>query len=411
MSRDLESLAAAIDAALDAVLAHPPIPLDDEDGVEIAHSREGRPILVGTLTVEESERLAARLRDAGITCEVLNAKSDELEARIVARAGEPGAVTISTNMAGRGTDISLGGENEERRSEVAALGGLYVIGTNRHESRRVDRQLRGRAGRQGDPGESRFLISLEDDLIVRFGVRRLLPALPGEQDEPIDNPLVRREIARAQRIIEGQNFDIRKELWCYSMQLEDQRRAVQHERRDLLLGCTVPDLLATADPERHAELIAAVGQDAVREAERRAILFFIDLYWSEHLAAIADLREWIHNVRAGGRDPLTEFQNESHDAFEQLRDDLEQDVVRTLRTAPVTVDGIDLERAGLQAPRSTWTYVVNDDPLRGPLGSLLTGPGSAGFAVGAALFASWILIPWGFYQRWRNRRRFGGRSG
>ena len=134
------------------------------DEIQRAHA-SGRPVLVGTLTVEESERLAARLRDAGVACEILNAKNDAREAHVVARAGALGAVTISTNMAGRGTDIRLGGHNEAEHDHVAALGGLYVIGTNRHESRRVDLQLRGRAGRQGDPGESRFFVSLEDDLL------------------------------------------------------------------------------------------------------------------------------------------------------------------------------------------------------------------------------------------------------
>src|SRR2546427_4258183 len=164
----------------------------------------GRSVLVGPLTVTESERLAQRLRLEGVRCEVLNAKNDAEEARIVARAGTFGAVTISTNMAGRGTDIRLGGEREADRDRVAALGGLYVIGTNRHESRRVDLQLRGRAGRQGDPGESRFFVSLEDDLLVRYGIHNLIPArfLPEKADVPIESPVVQREVARAQRIIE-----------------------------------------------------------------------------------------------------------------------------------------------------------------------------------------------------------------
>ena len=160
--------------------------------------------------------LARRLRDAGMPCEVLNAKNDAEEAPIVARAGALGAVTISTNMAGRGTDIRLGGRRTRAATatRVAALGGLYVIGTNRHESRRVDLQLRGRAGRQGDPGESRFFVSLEDDLLVRYGIHCSIPAryLPERSDAPIESPVVRREVARAQRIVEGQNFEIRRTL-------------------------------------------------------------------------------------------------------------------------------------------------------------------------------------------------------
>jgi preprotein translocase subunit SecA len=367
---------------------------------EIAREHaSGRPVLVGTLTVEESERLAKKLRETGIECEVLNAKRDEEEARIVARAGEPGAVTISTNMAGRGTDIRLG-------DGVAELGGLYVIGTNRHESRRIDRQLRGRAGRQGDPGESRLFISLEDDLIVRFGVRDLLPArlIPDNQDEPIESPVIRREIARAQRIIEGQNFDIRRELWKYSRQLEDQRRAVQGNRRDLLVENIATNLLETEAPERYAELVSIVGEEAVRDAEREVTLLLIDRYWSDYLAAIADLREGIHNVRAGQRDPLTEFQNHSHEIFERMQDELENEILQVLKTAPVTDGAIDLEQAGLKGPSSTWTYLVNDDPTRSPLGSLLTGPGTTGIAVIAAAFNWWLLIPWGIYQRFRKKK-------
>ena len=159
------------------------------DEIRRAHAT-GRPVLVGTSTVTESERLAQRLRGAGVACEVLNAKNDAEEAPIVARAGAFGAVTISTNMAGRGTDIRLGGEREADRDRVAALGGLYVIGTNRHESRRVDLQLRGRAGRQGDPGESRFFVSLEDDLLVRYGIHGLIPArfLPEKSDRAHREP-------------------------------------------------------------------------------------------------------------------------------------------------------------------------------------------------------------------------------
>jgi preprotein translocase subunit SecA len=159
--------------------------------------RARRPVLVGTLTVEESERLAQNIRSIGISCEVLNARHDAEEARIIAGAG---AVTISTNMAGRGTDIRLGGADERERNAVVELGGLYVIGTNRHESRRVDLQLRGRAGRQGDPGETRLFVSLEDDLLVRYGVHQLIPArfMPAPSDNPIEHRVVRREIARAQ---------------------------------------------------------------------------------------------------------------------------------------------------------------------------------------------------------------------
>ncbi len=181
--------------------------------IERVH-RTGRPILVGTSSVAESEELAGLLRRRHVKCRVLNARHDAREALIVSRAGMPGAVTISTNMAGRGTDIVLGAGDPGAREAVAALGGLYVIGTNRHESRRVDDQLRGRAGRQGDPGSSRFFVSLEDDLIRRYGVLDLIPRghVPAPQPGPVEDPVVRDAIARAQRVIEGQNFEIRKTL-------------------------------------------------------------------------------------------------------------------------------------------------------------------------------------------------------
>ena len=195
-------------------------------------TRPAGPILVGTASVRESEELAALLSARGLPLHVLNARQDAHEAQIISRAGTLGALTISTNMAGRGTDIVLGGGDEHERAAVVALGGLYVVGTNRHESRRIDDQLRGRAGRQGDPGTSRFFISLEDDLIQRYGVMSLIPAShrPVHQAGPIADPIVAREIARAQRIVDGQNFDIRRTLWKYSELVENQRRIVYEWR-------------------------------------------------------------------------------------------------------------------------------------------------------------------------------------
>ncbi len=205
---------------------------------EIARTHAtGRPILVGTVSVEESEGLAADLRQAGIACRVLNARNDAEEAEIVAEAGALGAVTISTNMAGRGTDIRLGGAGELQREAVMALDGLYIFGTNRHESRRIDDQLRGRAGRQGDPGSSRFILSLEDSLLQRCGIERLLPPKllqglraageSGEADRAVDHPAVRREVARVQRIVEGQHGDLRARLLTYWQLLEHQRCELQ----------------------------------------------------------------------------------------------------------------------------------------------------------------------------------------
>jgi preprotein translocase subunit SecA len=369
----------------------------------------GRPVLVGTLTVEESERLAERAKREGLGCDVLNAKNDAVEARVVAGAGAVGAVTIATNMAGRGTDIRLGGEDEKESDVVAGLGGLYVIGTNRHESRRVDLQLRGRAGRQGDPGESRFFVSLDDDLLVRYGLRKLIPAglLPERSGAPVDNVAVRREVARSQRIIEGQNLEIRRTLWRYSEPIEEQRRDVHERRQALLTGEEAPDLWQR-DRGRYGRLAAVLGADVLRKAERAVTLFHIDRAWREHLSSIADVREGIHLVRLGGDDPLTRFKVLAGESFRRLREDVEHSVMAALSAIEPTGADLDLSRLGLKGPASTWTYLINDDPFREMLGSQLTGPGRTTLSIGAAVFATPLLILLGLVDRYlRPRPRRG----
>jgi preprotein translocase subunit SecA len=365
---------------------------------------EGRPVLVGTLTVAESERLAARLQAAGVACAVLNARNDAQEARIVAAAGAPGAVTLSTNMAGRGTDIRLGGEDEARREEVVAKGGLYVVGTNRHESRRIDLQLRGRAGRQGDPGQSRFFVSMEDDLAVRYGLRGLLPerSVPPPQAAPIESDAVRREIERVQRIVDGQNFEIRRTLWRYASAIEDQRRALHQWRGAVLAGRDLPGFWQE-DP-RYPALAARAGDDALREAERQVSLFHADRLWRDHLARVADLREGIHLVRLGGEDPLTRFKVAASEAFRGIGDDLATSVRAALSDVDLDAEDLGLAALAPKGPSSTWTYLVNDDPFRDQLGSQLTGPGRATLAMGAAAFATPLLILLGLVDRfWRTR--------
>ena len=391
---------------------HPDVVYSHRDAKERAVVEEiqrvhatGRPVLVGTLTVEESERLAARLRATGVGCEILNAKNDAMEARVIARAGAPGAVTISTNMAGRGTDIRLGGDDAAEHARVAALGGLYVIGTNRHESRRVDLQLRGRAGRQGDPGESRFFVSLEDDLLVRYGVEGLIAGrvVTGKSDEPLDHPVLRAEIDRAQRIIEGQNFEIRKTLWRYASVIEEQRRHVMEARRAILHGDEAPDVWRQA-PGRRQALVDEAGEDAVRDAERAVMLFQIDRAWRDHLARAADLREGIHLVSLGGQDPLTRFTTEIELAFRGIEEAIDQAVLDALAEVRVSDGRIDLEELGLRGPSSTWTYLVNDDPFRNQIGMMLTGPGRATIAIFAAGALMPLLILWGLVDRLLRKR-------
>ena len=338
--------------------------------IERVHAT-GRPLLVGTASVEESERLAGVLCDRGVPCNVLNARNDEQEAAMVACAGHLDSVTISTNMAGRGTDIRLGAD-EAQHERIVDLGGLFVMGTNRHESARIDDQLRGRAGRQGDPGTSRFFVSLDDDLMDRFGVRELIPPrhLPPPQDDPVTDPIVLREVDRTQRIVEGQSFEIRKTLFKYSSIVEAQRDLVAARRTDALAGAT--ERLATAAPQRHQVLLASAGAIGIRRAERQISLALIDELWADHLATVADIREGIHlhtlsgnNPFGAGQDPLVAFHRAVATAFSEAWDALDETIVTRLESAHVTADGVDLDREGLEVPSATWTYIINDDPFGG----------------------------------------------
>jgi preprotein translocase subunit SecA len=374
----------------------------------------GRPILVGTTSVSESDALGAALRAASIACDVLNARQDAHEAQVIARAGRLGAVTISTNMAGRGTDIVLGGGDPLEGEAVAALGGLYVLGTNRHESRRIDDQLRGRAGRQGDPGTSRFFISLEDDLIQRYGVMTLIPPAhrPPPQSGRVDDPIVAREIARAQRIVEGQNFEIRRTLWQYSALVEDQRRIVYEWRQSLLAGESDPGICAGDCADHHAALVAAAGIESVRRAEQSIVVRVLDDRWADHLAFIEDVREGIHLQRYGGREPVSEFHRQIVEGFEALMADVRIETAERFKR--IRPGAIDLSEAGLGASSSTWTYLVNDNPFSTLGVSLLASRnmGTAG-AMGMLAVLYWpitaIVTGSVLLRRWMARRVSGRR--
>ena len=366
----------------------------------------GRPILVGTVSVEESERLAADLQEAGIACRVLNARNDAEEAEIVAEAGAPGAVTISTNMAGRGTDIRLGGSGERGREEVVALGGLYVIGTNRHESRRIDDQLRGRAGRQGDPGASRFFISLEDDLMQRYGIERLLPAKFFQQPAT-DHPVVQREVARVQRIVEGQHGDLRKRLLAASRVLERQRLVLQEWRQEVLEGRGESPVEKSPRWQRLlSDQNANHDEDFLRGIAGRITLVLIDRCWSQHITDIQALRDELYVVQLDGRDPFTEFCRTAGTAFEALLEEIEEDIVETFERIEITPAGVDWEREGLLGPSSTWTYLVNDNVFSS--NTFLTLSVRASFGLWAVLVCWPLLLVWGaaqHWRRWRQRRR------
>jgi len=351
----------------------------------IARHTVGQPVLVGTVSIEKSELLSSMLAKRGIPHQVLNAKYHEQEAEIVAQAGQKGMVTIATNMAGRGTDIVLG-------EGVKELGGLAIIGTERHEARRIDNQLRGRSGRQGDPGVTQFYISLEDDLMRLFGSENILGLMDklGMDDTiPIENTLISKGIENAQKRVEARNFDIRKHVLEYDDVMNQQREVIYAQRRKVLMGENIKESILdmiekvvtrTIDtfsgeipyPEEwdlagllHAaeqsflpnhnltkEQLAAMeadevreflkeeafkayeareqelGPDTLREIERLVLLKIVDAKWMDHLDAMDQLRQGIYLRAYGQRDPLTEYKFEAYDMFNQMIEEIQQETVR-----------------------------------------------------------------------------------
>jgi preprotein translocase subunit SecA len=361
----------------------------------------GQPVLVGTCSVQESDQLGGLLHSKGIPCHILNAKNDAVEAKIVAQAGRIGAVTISTNMAGRGTDIRLGGSDEKEKSNVSALGGLYVIGTNRHESKRIDDQLRGRAGRQGDPGASRFFISLSDDLNERF---RLKDLITGEKytvrkNNVVDSAVIRYEVGRIQRIVEGQNWQIKKTLFKYSSLIEDQRRLFFGRRQEIFVNSNMLSLFKTKSPGCYASLKRRLGMDKLQELCRDIMLYHIDQNWSAYLAQIADIREGIHLRSITGFDPFFEFQKLAIEAFDAVQKRIEQDALKTFNRVTADTDVIDPESLGIKAPSATWTYVINDAPFGHDLGAQLMG--NMAMNVGGAMLTPLLYLEY----LWRRRKQ------
>jgi preprotein translocase subunit SecA len=351
---------------------------------------KGRPVLVGTTSIEKSEELSQMLDHKGIEHSVLNAKQHEREAAIVANAGEKSAVTIATNMAGRGTDIRLG-------DGVADLGGLHIIGTERHESRRIDNQLRGRAGRQGDPGSSRFFVSLEDELMRRFGSERiggLMDRMGMAEDEPIEHRIISKSIESAQTKVEGHNFDRRKHVVEYDDVMNRHREVIYGDRRKIVAGedvhekivdlvdaevefivdshsdekersidlgavlaaydAIIPgrkvteeelnglgreDLVDRLADEAHdalEEVAARFPADAIPKVERHVLLRVIDKLWVDHLTAMDDLRQGVGLQAYGQKDPLVVYKTEGYRMYAQLQQNIQHDVVRAMyRVQPV----------------------------------------------------------------------------
>ncbi len=388
--------------------------------------RKRRPVLVGTRSIEKSEMLSAMLRRRGVPHQVLNAKYHEKEAEIIAQAGRSGAVTIATNMAGRGVDIILGGNppDPEDAELVRSLGGLHVIGTERHEARRIDNQLRGRAGRQGDPGSSRFYVALDDELMRLFAgerIAKIMERLGIEDDVPIEHALVTRQIENAQKKVEAYHFDVRKHVLEYDDVMNVQRQVIYSERRKILseenlrdnildfiesiiarrvsafcssevrpeewdlaglaeevrgLFPLPPDLepeqlagCSAAEVEERLRAAAfaayeakeqAIGPATMRELERLILLQTLDRKWIDHLTAMDALREGI-GLRAYGQvHPLIEYQKEGYALFEQLKQDIQEETVRFLYLVEVQ-PAMAVPALGTQArPRHRVTRLSGD---------------------------------------------------
>jgi preprotein translocase subunit SecA len=348
----------------------------------IAHIIEvhetGQPVLVGTRDVAESEELHERLQRRGVPAVVLNAKNDAEEARVIAEAGKLETVTVSTQMAGRGTDIRLGGsdisDHAPEKKEVVELGGLHVIGTGRHNTERLDNQLRGRAGRQGDPGSSVFFSSWEDDVAAANLEPNKLPMQTDEEGRIVSSK-VAGLLAHAQRVAEGRLLDVHTNTWRYNQLIAQQRAIIVERRNTLLSTAAAREELAELAPERYKELSETLSEDRLETICRLIMLYHLDRGWADHLAYLADIRESIHLRALGRQNPLDEFHRMAVDAFASLAADAIEAAQQTFETSPTIEDepGVDLSK--LARPTSTWTYMVHDNPLSDDSLSALSLPG------------------------------------
>ncbi|WP_102417509.1 accessory Sec system translocase SecA2 [Mycobacterium sp. 4858] len=344
----------------------------------VAHIAEvhetGQPVLVGTRDVAESEELHERLLRRGVPAVVLNAKNDAEEAEVIAEAGKFGVVTVSTQMAGRGTDIRLGGSDEADHDRVAELGGLHVVGTGRHHTERLDNQLRGRAGRQGDPGSSVFFSSWEDDVVAANLDHNKLP-METDEDGRIVSPKAAGLLDHAQRVAEGRMLDVHANTWRYNQLIAQQRAIIVDRRNTLLRTPTAREELAELAPKRYKELAGDIPEDRLETICRQIMLYHLDRGWADHLAYLADIRESIHLRALGRQNPLDEFHRLAVDAFASLAADAIEAAQQTFETANVLEEEQGLDLSKLARPTSTWTYMVNDNPLSDDTLSTLSLPG------------------------------------
>ncbi len=308
--------------------------------------QRGQPILVGTRSVEKNEYLGKLLEREGIPHQILNAKYHEREGEIIAQTGKGNAVTVATNMAGRGVDIILGGnpQNPEETKKVIELGGLHIIGTERHDARRIDDQLRGRSGRQGDPGSSQFFVSLEDELLRVFGsekIKSLMGILKIPEDQPIEANLISSAIENAQSKIEGFNFDLRKHVLEYDDVLNKHRELIYKKRREFLESAnTAKDGLKKKilemcekegfSKEDYEKKEREVGPENMRQIEKIVALRTLDMLWMDHLENMESLRDSVRLRAYGQQDPLIEYKNEGHKMFQNLLRMLESNIAHTI---------------------------------------------------------------------------------
>lgn len=322
---------------------------------------EGRPILVGTQDVAESEELAEKLTKAGLRCTVLNARNDAEEAEIIAEAGRAGSITVSTQMAGRGTDIKLGGSDESEHDKVVELGGLYVIGTARYPSSRLDDQLRGRAGRQGDPGGSIFFASLNDELVMAGAPD--VPQFGADDEGLVTESGASRHLNHAQRVVEGTHLEIHRNTWRYTRLIEHQRAELLAYREDVVQTAVAAELFEAEAAERYAEVSERLSDADLAAACREILLFHLDDLWADHVAFLADVRESIHLRALGKETPIDEFHRAAIPEFSKIVPAAKERAVRTFSDAEVTEHGVDLPNSGVRRPTSTWTYLVHDNPF------------------------------------------------
>ena len=340
---------------------------------------KGQPILIGTISIEKNEHLGNLLKREGVPCNVLNAKNHEKEAEIIAQAGASGAVTVATNMAGRGVDIILGGNPQDSADaqKVRELGGLFVIGTERHEARRIDNQLRGRSGRQGDPGMSQFFVSLEDELMQRFGsdrIKNLMDAFKIPDDQPIQNKMISNAIEKAQARIEGYNFDIRNHVLEYDEVMNKQRTAIYNMRKEILfdsgdeLEKKIKELMDEKEHAQYQEKIKDIEKNDIRNIEKFVMLRTIDGIWMEHIETMEYLRDSVKLRAYGQRDPLVEYKNESRRLFDQILQEIDNGIVDVLLKAEFKPQAVGQQRPMRPTePNSKKGQVGRNDPC--PCGS------------------------------------------